>query len=249
MPVIEPKPSQTEGYFFTADDFGRDSGTNHAILHAYRQGGLHGASLMMGQAGTNEAVAMARDNPGLQVGLHWHFNDSDPITVREWPWGATPLAAGWAIGLQKRAQDLAVNEARAQCESFAASGLKAAFLNSHHHMQIHPCLWPRLWPLAGEMPGSWLRLGRLHFFEKSPRWMMMDAAAQGLGGRARKAWAGPKSDGLWGLDRSFKMQPAEVRRAIAPDLTGRQEFLFHPRDLEDQDTRCLVALRDLRSPS
>ena len=249
MPVIEPKPSQTEGYFFTADDFGRDSATNCAILHAYRQGALHGASLMMGQAGTNEAVAMARDNPGLLVGLHWHFNDSDPLTVEEWPWGATPLAAGWAIGLQKRARDLAANEARAQCEGFAATGLKAAFVNSHHHMQIHPCMWPRLWPLAAEMSGSWLRLGRPHFFKKTAQWMMVDAAARCLGSRARKAWAGPKSDGLWGLDRSFKMQPEEVRRAVARGLAGRQEFLFHPRDVEDQDTRCLVALRDLRNPS
>ena len=144
---------------------------------------------------------------------------------------------------------MVLQEARAQCESFAATGLKAAFLNSHHHLQIHPRLWPRLWPLAEEMSGIWLRLGRLHFFDNAVRWMMVDAAAQGLAARARKAWAGPKSDGLWGLDRSFKMQPAEVRRAIAPGLTGRQEFLFHPRDLEDQDTRCLVALRDLRSPS
>jgi predicted glycoside hydrolase/deacetylase ChbG (UPF0249 family) len=248
MPLIEPKPSQTEGYFFTADDFGRDGATNRAILHAHRQGALHGASLMMGQAGTDEAVAMARDNPSLLVGLHWHFNDSNPLTVREWPWGATPLAAGWAIGLQRSARDLAIKEAQVQSESFAATGLTAAFVNSHHHMQIHPCLWLRLWPLAAKMTGSWLRLGRLKFFQPAARWRMMDAAACVLGSRARAAWTGPKSDGLWGLDRGFKMQPEEVRRAIALGLAGRQEFLFHPRDLDDQDTRCLAALRDLRTP-
>jgi len=249
MPVIEPKPSQTEGYFFTADDFGRDGATNRAILHAYREGALHGASLMMGQAGTDEAVAMARDNPGLQVGLHWHFNDSDPLTVDEWPWEATPLAAGWAIGVRKSARDLAVSEAQAQCEGFAATGLKAAFVNSHHHLQIHPRLWPTLWRLGAELHGAWLRLGRLQFFQKTIRWKMVDAAASALGKRATAAWKGRKSDGLWGLDRSFKMRPDEVRRAVALRRPGLQEFMFHPRSTEDQDTRCLVALRDLRAGS
>jgi predicted glycoside hydrolase/deacetylase ChbG (UPF0249 family) len=249
MPLIETKPSQTEGYFFTADDFGRDNATNRAILHTYREGALHGASLMMGQAGTTEAVAMARDNPGLLIGLHWHFNDSQPLTVAAWPWGATPLAAGWAMGWQKSARELAIREAEAQCEGFVATGLKAAFVNSHHHLQIHPCLWPRLWPLAEKMSNGWLRLGRLRFFHETMRGKAMNAAAVMLGNRARAAWTGQKSDGLWGLDRSFRMQPEEVRRAIARGLTGRQEFLFHPRDPEDQDTRCLVALRDLGGAS
>jgi predicted glycoside hydrolase/deacetylase ChbG (UPF0249 family) len=247
MPLIEPKPSQTNGHFFTADDFGRDRATNRAILQAYREGALHGASLMMGQPGTDEAVAMARDHPDLLVGLHWHFNDSVPLTVPTWPWGTTPWATGWAMGLRKSARALALREAQAQYEGFVATGLKAAFVNSHHHMQIHPRLWPGLWPLAAKMSSAWLRLGRLKFFHETIRAKAMDVAAALLGGRARAAWTGQKSDGLWGLDRSFQMQPAEVRQAIAAGLSGRQEFLFHPRDLEDQDTRCLVALHDLRS--
>jgi hypothetical protein len=47
---------------------------------------------------------------------------------------------------------------------------------------------------------------------------------------------------LWGLDRPFAMRPEEVRRALALDLPNGQEFLFHPRTIDDQDTRCLIEL-------
>ena len=53
-----------------ADDFGLSSGANRAIITAWQQGVLTSASLMVGGNGFEEAVALAKDNPGLQVGLH-----------------------------------------------------------------------------------------------------------------------------------------------------------------------------------
>jgi hypothetical protein len=103
--------------------------------------------------------------------------------------------------------------------------------------------------LGGEKEGAWLRLGQPQFFKMTGYWNAVGTAAGLLGARARAAWTGQKSDGLWGLDRSFKMQPNEVRQAVALRKPGLQEFMFHPRSVEDQDTRCLVALRDLRAGS
>jgi len=69
-----------------ADDFGMDAKINEAILHAHVAGGLHAAALMMAQPGTEEAVAMARAHPRLQIGWHLHLNDSCPATMARWPW-------------------------------------------------------------------------------------------------------------------------------------------------------------------
>jgi hypothetical protein len=239
----EPKPSPKEKFIFIADDFGRDGETNRAILHAHQNGALHGAALMPGQPGTDEAVAMARDHPTLQIGLHWHFNDSRPLTRAAWPWGASPAAAGWAIGLHPRHRALALAEAEAQLEALRATGLPISFFNSHHHLQIHPFLWRPLWTLAERLPGAWARLGRPHFFDQGARAAFQSVGAALLGARPRRAWLGPRTEGLWGLDRPFAMRPEEVRRALRLNLPGCQEFLFHPRMCDDLDTQCLVALR------
>ncbi|HYS44667.1 MAG TPA: ChbG/HpnK family deacetylase, partial [Geobacteraceae bacterium] len=53
-----------------ADDFGLSSGANRAIIKAWREGVLTSASLMVTGEAFDEAVALARENPGLQVGLH-----------------------------------------------------------------------------------------------------------------------------------------------------------------------------------
>jgi hypothetical protein len=242
MHVPETKPSPKERFLFIADDFGRDEATNRAMLHAHLNGALHGAALMMGQPGTADAVAIARDHPTLRVGLHWHFNDSHPLTRPAWPWGNSPAAAGWAIGLRRAHRDLALAEAKAQLEAFLAAGLTASFFNSHHHLQIHPRLWRPLWKLAERLPGAWARLGWPYFFDRGPHTAVAAAGAWVLGVRPRHEWGGLATAGLWGLDRNFAMRPDEVRRAVALALPDCQEFLFHPRTCDDQDTRCLIEL-------
>src|SRR5512138_2803831 len=53
-----------------ADDFGLSPEVNRAIIRGWREGILTSASLMVGAPAFAEAVKMARENSGLQVGLH-----------------------------------------------------------------------------------------------------------------------------------------------------------------------------------
>ena len=53
-----------------ADDFGRSRAINEAVIRAHREGILTSASLMVNEPAADEAVALARENPGLGVGLH-----------------------------------------------------------------------------------------------------------------------------------------------------------------------------------
>src|SRR5580765_4945877 len=64
---------QEEGHrrlVVNADDFGRSPSINQAVIRAHREGILTTASLMVNEAACDEAVALARENPGLGVGLH-----------------------------------------------------------------------------------------------------------------------------------------------------------------------------------
>src|SRR5713226_2061196 len=53
-----------------ADDFGRSSSINQAVIRAHREGILTTASLMVNESAFDEAVALARQSPNLGVGLH-----------------------------------------------------------------------------------------------------------------------------------------------------------------------------------
>src|SRR6266567_2315923 len=53
-----------------ADDFGRSPSINEAVIRAHREGVLTTASLMVNEPACDEAAALARENPGLGVGLH-----------------------------------------------------------------------------------------------------------------------------------------------------------------------------------
>src|SRR5436305_12227627 len=53
-----------------ADDFGRSRSINAAVVRAHREGILTTASLMMNEPACDEAVALAKENPKLGVGLH-----------------------------------------------------------------------------------------------------------------------------------------------------------------------------------
>src|SRR5438046_987698 len=53
-----------------ADDFGYSARVNAAVEKVHREGVLTSASLMVTEEGREEAVELARQMPGLGVGLH-----------------------------------------------------------------------------------------------------------------------------------------------------------------------------------
>jgi predicted glycoside hydrolase/deacetylase ChbG (UPF0249 family) len=66
-------PRDTRHVIFNPDDFGLTSGVNRGILESHVRGVVTSTSLMVWPPGASEAAAMARDWPGLSVGLHFDF--------------------------------------------------------------------------------------------------------------------------------------------------------------------------------
>jgi predicted glycoside hydrolase/deacetylase ChbG (UPF0249 family) len=231
--------------FFTADDFGLDHETNLAIIAAHTQGALHGAALMMGQPGTTEAITLARQYPSLQVGWHLHLCDSQPITVPHWPWGSSPARAGWAIGLLPSARRLMKQEVKTQWQLYRDTGLPCAFFNTHHHLHLHPMVWKKVIAELGEDFPGWIRLPRPCYFDHTWSGQILGSLSEITRSRRKRDTTAPFSDTLWGLNRIFLMQAAEVRATIPLLPEGFHEFMFHPRRLEnDLD---LNALRELKN--
>ena len=62
----------------TGDDFGASPGINRGILDAHLDGILTSASLLVNRPASAEAVALAREHPGLSLGLHLEVDAGDP---------------------------------------------------------------------------------------------------------------------------------------------------------------------------
>lgn len=235
---------------FIADDFGLTTEINEAILHAYREGALTGASLMLGQPASDHAVGLARANPGLDVGWHLHLCDSRPTTSERWPWGTSPVRAGLLLASLPRFRRLVRAEIRHQWCLYQQTGLPCRFLNSHHHLHLHPWVSREISRvIAGDAiaPG-WFRGGEFRRFDrKGPGgWT---GGVTGMAARLGR-WAGrhdaisKSADSVWGVDRLFAMEAGEVAATAAALPEGLHEFIFHPRALcGDPDLEALLKLR------
>jgi hypothetical protein len=197
----------------------------------------------MGQPGTDEAVALARRHPRLEVGWHLHLTDSVPTTADRWPWGASPARAGWAIGLFPSARRLMEQEVARQWELFQATGLDCRFINSHHHLHVHQFVARAVRKVVGDRFPGWIRLGQPRRFCRGTPGAMAGLFDALLLVRRRRLSPWRATDTLWGLDRLFRMSADEIRPILATIPDGFHEFMFHPRTRTCPDTLCLIELK------
>lgn len=132
------------------DDFGSSSGVNHGVIRAYQEGILTSCSLMVGEAGFEEAVRMVGDAGGPAVGLHvTAVQGSSVLKPSEIPtivdgegrFSSDPVKAGLAYFFSRQARAELADEIRAQFERFLSSGLTLSHVDSHTHLHLHPVLF------------------------------------------------------------------------------------------------------------
>ncbi len=66
-----------------ADDLGLTPGVNRGVLRAFQDGIVTSASLLVTGSAFEDAVALARQNPDLDVGLHLTLVEEQAILGRE----------------------------------------------------------------------------------------------------------------------------------------------------------------------
>ncbi len=106
-----------------ADDFGLCDGINRGIVEAHQRGIVASASLMASAYGFDAAVSLARENPGLDVGVHLSLVEEDALTGIALPGSYTELAIALMRG-RIRASQLQ-NEMRAQIQRCLDAGVSA----------------------------------------------------------------------------------------------------------------------------
>lgn len=154
---------------FTADDFGLSPLLNQAVVLAHQGGLLTCASLMPGAPAAAQALSLARQLPGLCLGVHLTLIQGRAVLPpRALPhlvdasgrFPQNPVLTGWRYFRRPGLLPEIRRELRAQIETVLKAGLSLWHVNSHLNLHLHPRLAPLVVDLAREYEIPALRLAR-----------------------------------------------------------------------------------------
>jgi len=231
----------------TGDDFGSSADVNAAIVDAHRRGVLTAASLMVTGPAADEAVALARGNPGLAIGLHLVLVDGRAAlpmaTVPNLvgPGGLfprSPLRAGLRYQFSPAARREVRLEVREQLELFRRTGLRLSHVDGHHHLHLHPVVLDALLEAAGDfrvpavrLPSEELRTAFALDARNRVRNAVWSPIFRSLRRRAEKklARAGVRfADRVYGLFATGAIDEGYLLRLVPRMRGSRVELYAHP---------------------
>jgi hopanoid biosynthesis associated protein HpnK len=230
-----------------ADDFGRSASINAAVIRAHREGILTTASLMVNESACSEAVALARENPQLGVGLHLtlvcghaalpHSLISGLVNAQG-EFSNQAVAAGWKYFFRRDLREQLRAEIRAQIEKFKATGLRLDHVNGHLHFHLHPTVFDLVVDEIACIGGAAVRLPYDPFWLNlrlaSGHWFYRTAHAGiflCLAGRARpvlkrRGWR--YTQAVFGLLQNARVDETYVARLLPRLPAGDSELYSHP---------------------
>jgi chitin disaccharide deacetylase len=130
-----------------ADDFGYTRDVNDGIIHAHRQGILTATTLMATGAEFDHAVALARENRSLDVGVHLVLVGSQGF----------PQTVPQLIQQIARRRIHIYDELAAQVRKVQRSGIQPTHLDTHKHTHLLPPVLNALARVSAEFGIPWVR--------------------------------------------------------------------------------------------
>ncbi|MEJ2210131.1 MAG: hopanoid biosynthesis-associated protein HpnK [Anaerolineae bacterium] len=243
----DKRQSPPHHVILNADDFGSSATVNEAVMQAYREGVLTSTSLMAGGPAMEEAAALARQAPGLAVGLHLVVVDGPPVLPpHEIPhlvdgrgqFPPAPLGLGLKYAFHAGARRELEREMEAQFARFAETGLPLSHVDGHLHMHMHPTVLDLLLPLAARYGARGIRLPRdellLALRHDRRRAGVKVGWAIAFALLTRRCLGRVRARGLvttrrvYGLMQSGQMDQAYVLKVLAGLSVPTAEIYFHP---------------------
>jgi len=231
-----------------ADDFGESPWVNAAIVLAHRRGIVTSASLMVTGDAFEQAVALARANPRLRVGLHVVLLHGRPcLSPASIPalvdihgrFPTNPVVAGLRWFFQSDAHEQIRREVSAQVVRFLNTGLPLDHLDSHYHFHVHPVVFDALMDIAEEVGvphirlpvepwGLSLRLDHSDLVRKLAYVTEFSLLARRHRQRL-EARGFPVIDGLFGLLQTGNLNESYLLGLLERLPPGTYELYAHPR--------------------
>jgi hopanoid biosynthesis associated protein HpnK len=230
-----------------ADDFGLSSGANRGIVRAWQQGILTSASLMPGGGAFEEAVELAKANPGLQVGLHLTLVQGravlpqqgiPPLVDAQGNFGNDPVLAGMRYFFVKPLRKKLYAEIEAQFVRCREAGIELSHVDGHLNIHMHPVVFDILCELMPKYGIKTFRLSRENLSANlavdKQRLVGKCADAFIFASLAKRCRGMLDSLGIGyagevkGLLNSGRMTEAYLLQALDSVQDGLTEIYFHP---------------------
>ncbi len=214
----------------TVDDFGLAIPVNEAVERGHREGIVTAASLMVAEDAAPDAVARAKDNPTLAVGLHVVVVAGRPLLPperipdlvgRDGQFSSELARAGVNYYFRRSAQRQLEAEVRAQFAAFAASGLAFDHVNAQCHYHLHPTVLGLILNVARDYGHPPMRVpdepGHAAFLSPFLRLMKARMRANGVA----------HNDHVFGFNDTGRMTQDRVLGFLARLPPGTTELYFH----------------------
>ena len=238
----------------TSDDFGLSNGVNRAVEQAWRRGILTCASIMPGAAAFDEAVQIARRNPGLQIGLHLTLVQGSSVLPPEKIPGLVdrsgcftdnPVAAGMRYFFDRGLYCQLKREISAQIERVVDTGISLTHIDGHLNIHLHPTIFRILAELMPRYGITSMRLSRerlAHNLAFDPQRRLGKSIEQFIFGSLTRR-SQPELDRLGiryaaevkGLLNSGHMTREYILNILDGLEEGMTEIYFHPGILPDAE--------------
>jgi chitin disaccharide deacetylase len=234
-----------------ADDFGFTRDVNRGIIEAHRDGILTATTIMANGAAFDDAAAVARENPTLDVGVHFVLVGGQSLLEgrRALPATVGRLLAAIALG---RIEVYA--ELRAQMERVVNAGIRPTHVDTHKHTHLLPPVLDAVARLAEEFGAPWVRRPFDLPLHGSP------AAAPLVARLASRAFRGVRAqfhrklarhgcgstDWFAGFQLTGRYGAEEVLHLLEHLPEGWTEFMVHPGHCTEELRAARTRLKESR---
>jgi hopanoid biosynthesis associated protein HpnK len=229
------------------DDFGYSREVNAGIIRAHREGILTSTSLMVAETARDEAAALAKENPALDVGLHLVVcmgrsvlpaSEIAPVVDALGRFGNNAVSCGLKYFFTPGIREKLKAECRAQIELHLKLIGYLNHIDGHLNFHVHPALADVVVELAHEYKVPSFRIPSEPIFttlaisrERLAGKLIEAAIFRTLSRRARKMATERgimSSDWLFGLHQTGHITEDYVLGVMERLPDGLGEIYFHP---------------------
>lgn len=228
-----------------ADDFGLHPAVNQGIIKGYQDGIITSTSIMPGAAAFQEAVNLAKENPGLGIGVHLTLVAERPVCnpsqipslVDEHGFLPKQYPAFLIRFLQGAISRKEITcELRAQIEAVRQAGLTITHLDSHQHLHVFPGILSIVLSLAREFSIPAMRIpAEAYTYTGTYPWTLPRLLSRGiltfLANRARtqaRRQGLVVPDSFFGMLAGGHMTEPYLQQILQDIPAGCSEIMMHP---------------------
>ena len=225
---------------------------NRGILRAFQDGIVSSASLLVTGSAFEEAVALAEQNPKLDVGLHLTLVEERAVLGREIlptlvdETGRFPRTSGEFFRrtfLGRISWDEVEREIAAQIARFQKTGLRLSHVDSHQHLHMFPPVFQIVRRLTRRIDNVWIRNSAGPWRRlpgvRTGRWFqrlglnLTCLLARGLHGPPLPQMP----DGMFGFEVSGCLTRSALEQILRKIPDGLYELICHPGEGDKETCR------------